>query len=337
VQRVHTVTATAPVRVCDAGGWTDTWFARHGVVCSIAVQPGAHVSIELGDDAGPTVLDLALTGERYDVSTQARHPLLEAAIATGPPLEGRAAVVRVGAAVPSGSGTGTSAAVVVALLCALHAARGESPGPASLAAEAHRVETGLGLQSGVQDQYAAAYGGCNTIRIDSYPNASVEPVDVSTETVRTLDTRLVTVYVGRPQASSRVHDDVIARLEGDERATNAALQPIRDAAGAAAAALRAGDLDAYGAALTANTRAQESLHPELLSGDARALMDLADRHGAAGWKVNGAGGDGGSVTIVGSDTPAARQALTAEIDRVSRWQRLPFRYSSAGAVAQAAS
>ena len=35
--------ATSPVRVCDIGGWTDTWFARHGHVFSIAVQPGVAV------------------------------------------------------------------------------------------------------------------------------------------------------------------------------------------------------------------------------------------------------------------------------------------------------
>ena len=36
----RTVTATAPVRVCDLGGWTDTWFAGHGLVVNVAVAPG---------------------------------------------------------------------------------------------------------------------------------------------------------------------------------------------------------------------------------------------------------------------------------------------------------
>ena len=35
-----TVTATAPVRTCDCGGWTDTWFAQHGAVFHVAVNPG---------------------------------------------------------------------------------------------------------------------------------------------------------------------------------------------------------------------------------------------------------------------------------------------------------
>ena len=37
--------ATAPIRVCDNGGWTDTWVARHGAVFNIAVQPLVHVRL----------------------------------------------------------------------------------------------------------------------------------------------------------------------------------------------------------------------------------------------------------------------------------------------------
>jgi len=33
------INATAPIRICDIGGWTDTWVARRGQVFNIAVQP----------------------------------------------------------------------------------------------------------------------------------------------------------------------------------------------------------------------------------------------------------------------------------------------------------
>ena len=39
------ITALAPVRICDCGGWTDTWFAGHGQVFSIAVSPYVEVQI----------------------------------------------------------------------------------------------------------------------------------------------------------------------------------------------------------------------------------------------------------------------------------------------------
>src|SRR5690349_6967382 len=144
-----TVSATAPVRVCDAGGWTDTWFAGGGLVCSVAVDPGAEVVIELRDEAGPLTLDLAATGEQYALARDAplpgRHPLLEQALAWHPLPEARAARVHIAAAVPPGSGVGTSAAVVVALLAAARASSGETIEPHDLARAAHAVETSLGL------------------------------------------------------------------------------------------------------------------------------------------------------------------------------------------------
>ena len=40
---VTSVAVHVPVRACDVGGWTDTWFAQHGRVCSLAVGPAVTV------------------------------------------------------------------------------------------------------------------------------------------------------------------------------------------------------------------------------------------------------------------------------------------------------
>jgi D-glycero-alpha-D-manno-heptose-7-phosphate kinase len=327
---VTTITATAPVRVCDAGGWTDTWFAARGTVCSIAVEPGARVVLELTDEPEPrpVLLDVELTGERYplDEDGAARHPLLEAAVRRYPLPAGRGATIRVGAAVPPGSGVGTSAAVVVALVHALWSAREATAthDALALAHAAHGIEIGLGLQSGVQDQHASAHGGCNRIDI-AYPHATVERIAVSDDVVAALDARLVTVYLGRPHRSSLVHEQVITTLD------LARLEPLRAAAVNAAGALARGDLDAYGAALRDNTCAQAALHPDLVSTDAHALIEIARRHGAPGWKVNGAGGDGGSTTILAPHDDAARAAMLADIDAVPSWRRLHHRVAAEGA------
>ena len=42
---VVTVRASAPTRMCDNGGWTDTWFAEFGTVFSIAIEPRVHVEV----------------------------------------------------------------------------------------------------------------------------------------------------------------------------------------------------------------------------------------------------------------------------------------------------
>lgn len=40
---LYTLHAQAPIRICDIGGWTDTWFAKYGSIFNIAVSPYAQV------------------------------------------------------------------------------------------------------------------------------------------------------------------------------------------------------------------------------------------------------------------------------------------------------
>ena len=64
-----------------------------------------------------------------------------------------------------------------------------------------------------------------------------------------------------------------------------------------------------------NTDAQAELHPDLVHDDAWGVIEIARAHGAAGWKVNGAGGDGGSITVLASAEPGAKRALVRAITR----------------------
>ena len=62
------INATAPTRICDLGGWTDTWFAGQGYVLNMAVQPCAEVQILVSPRSSrsePIVLHVENYGERY--------------------------------------------------------------------------------------------------------------------------------------------------------------------------------------------------------------------------------------------------------------------------------
>ena len=64
--------------------------------------------------------------------------------------------------------------------------------------------------------------------------------------------------------------------------------------------------------MTENTDAQSRLHPDLVGPQARAAIEVARANGALGWKVNGAGGEGGSIAILcGPDRRAKRELLVA--------------------------
>ena len=80
-------------------------------------------------------------------------------------------------------------------------------------------------------------------------------------------------------------------------------------------AFEAEDLAALGLAMSANTEAQRRLHDDLVCRDADAVIAAARAHGAAGWKVNGAGGVGGSLTLLGAESPDARRAMREAISR----------------------
>lgn len=153
------VVASAPVRTCDCGGWTGTWFARRGAVFHVAVNQGVTVAVSARPaDAGggcPVTLHAENFGERYAFTPGARpfgpHPLLEAAIESVGAPAGMTIDVRVGSVAPPGASAGTSAAVCVALVGALRALAGASLDPDHVARAAHGVEVErLGGESGLQ-------------------------------------------------------------------------------------------------------------------------------------------------------------------------------------------
>ena len=314
------IVATAPVRICDVGGWTDTWFARSGAVFSIAVEPRVEVRVRVDPpgQAEQIVVEAPDLGERAAFSLgdpPGRLSLLEAAITGADVPEGSTLEVTVRAGVPAGSGTGTSAAVVVALLAALDRLTPGVAAPVDLAAAAHRVETdALGQQSGVQDQLASAFGGVNLLEV-RYPEATVHPVAVAPAVTAALEHRLVLVALGHPHRSSAIHDEVIARLT-TTGAGSEALEALRGLARRSAAAVAHGDLEGLGAAMRSSTEAQRALHPALVSAQAQAIVDVAATAGAVGWKVNGAGGDGGSLTLLAGPGSGARERTCAAVTAI---------------------
>ncbi|MHB8897949.1 MAG: GHMP family kinase ATP-binding protein [Thermoguttaceae bacterium] len=318
------INSLAPIRINDLGGWTDTWFARFGKVLNMAVYPFAEVQMRVyarHENRPPITIYAENYGERYTLEgvggTYDRHPLLEAALQfMGIPDE-LALEIDIFCEAPAGASTGTSAAVSVALIGALDLLTPGRLTPHEVARAAHRIETELlHQQCGVQDQLASAYGGVNFIEILEYPHAIVSPLALAPVILWELETRLSLIFLGQSHSSSKVHERVIAELE-DAGPEAEKLRPLRETPTRARDALYAGDFGALGRSMIDNTDAQAALHPDLVSAAHQAVIDVARRHGAVGWKVNGAGGDGGSVTLLGGAEAARNremlEAITAEV------------------------
>jgi len=314
------VNSAAPIRICDNGGWTDTWFAGRGKVFNIAVYPYVEVQMRVCRHVGgPERITIHAEnyGERYTIAepngNYGKHPLLEAAMDLMEIPTDVAIEVSIHSEVPGGASTGTSAAVSVALIGALDTMTPGRMTPGEVAASAHRIETDLlRLQSGIQDQLASAHGGINFIAMHEYPHATVHRVSIPDALWWELESRLSLITLGESHSSSAVHEMVIRDLEqaGPDAAE---LVPLRRAAETSKDALYAGDLDALGRAMIDNTEAQRALHPKLVGSAHQTVIDVAKAHGAVGWKVNGAGGDGGSVTILSGPDRSRKRAMLREI------------------------
>jgi D-glycero-alpha-D-manno-heptose-7-phosphate kinase len=332
------INSRAPIRICDNGGWTDTWFAEYGRIFNIAVAPYAQVQIRVYPRAAhpdQVTIQAENFGDAYTfqpgVSDWGKQPLLEAAITRlGVPKDISIEVALFSEAPPGGS-TGTSAAITVALIGALDALTEDRLSPHEIAIMAQMVETqDLGLQCGVQDQLCAAYGGINDIEMVAYPHVHISQIKLQQPLQWELEERLALIYLGQAHSSSRLHEKVIAELEAAGPDCGQ-LNDLRLTAPKSREALQNGDFEALGNAMIENTEAQRRLHSDLVSPQAEAVIQIAQEYGALGWKVNGAGGDGGSLTLLCGSNRSAKRALLREIEeQISACKVIPIRLDFQG-------
>lgn len=316
------IRAAAPLRINDIGGWTDTWFSGEGKVLNLAVSPPVEVEIRAYPNKRNRKKRILVKAVDYGDSFWMNpeepdyniHPYLQGAINSLRIPKEYELEVRVSACVPAGSSIGTSASVCVALIGAIAALSPQTRSTDEIASLAHRVETEkLGLQSGIQDQICAAYGGVSFIHMYNYPEARVTRLFLPVGLRDELNQRLSLIFLGKAHRSSDIHEDVISTLEVGGPQFKEIIK-MRDLAEKAKDCLNEGDLTSYGKIMIQNNECQRALHPGLISEEADSVIEIARQYNAAGWKVNGAGGKGGSLTILGSRSSNDREAMLREID-----------------------
>ncbi len=296
------ICSRAPVRICDIGGWTDTHYYKHGCVTNFAINLYSYVRIFTNQKN-----TINIHSENLDLNTQIRDyrkieydgvlDLLKAAIKRMEIEQGLDVFVRADA--PPGCGTGTSASVSVALLGALSYLKGNPLLPFQLAKLAHSIETEeLQLESGVQDQYASAYGGICHMEID-YPLVQISQVIAPPELICQLESRWVLVYLGS-RKSSDMHLQVIKKFQEGDPNTVRAHALMKRFSNEMVNAIQKSNIDQIADLMNKNWEAQQLLHDDITNVEIKKLEILAKECGAVGFKVNGAGGGGSAVILAGS-------------------------------------
>jgi D-glycero-alpha-D-manno-heptose-7-phosphate kinase len=313
------------VRLDFAGGWTDVppFSSREGgttVSAAIGLYARAEVS------PGPAGLRLVARdlGEQAEV---ADHTKLER---TGPlallcagvrmlPVGGCA--VQTDSDAPPGSGLGASGALDVALVAALSAARGETPGPREIADLACRLEAvEAGIAGGRQDQFTATFGGFLRLRFHD-PAAEVTPLRLDPEFASELERRTILCYTGASRFSGGTITRVMRAYEHGDSKVTGALGTLRDIGERMAEALEAGDLGAVGELLSENWRCQQALDAAMCTPTMSRLEARMRASGVLGGKAAGSGAGGCMFFLAGPDprpAVAAAQELGMRVLPV-RW------------------
>ena len=304
------VVTRTPLRVSFAGGGTDLadyYRSGEGVVLSSAIQQHVYVTLKRhGELFGePIRLNYSET-EQVKRIDELRNEIARECLrflSVEPPI-----YVSTVADVPSASGLGSSSAFAVGLLNALHVWRGERVSAGQLAEEAAHIEIDvLGHPIGKQDQYAAAFGGCNLLRFLPNGGVSVEPLRSHPRSLDALFDHLLLFFTGQFRRSSVVLDEQRTNTERKRKE----LDQLREHA----LRLQAGLLDGFDAAkfggvLDETWRIKRELASGVTDDAIDAMYDAAMNAGALGGKLCGAGGGGFILFVV---PPSRRDDIRAAL------------------------
>jgi len=219
------IRAKAPLRISFAGGGTDVApFPERegGLVLNATINRYAYGTLRPRRDDQVQV-------ESVDFGETARFGFGDALVFDGKLDLVKAAIRRLGQGedgsgaagfdlflhsnAPPGSGLGSSSTMMVALIGLLKEFRSlplTDYEIAQLAFEVERVD--LGLKGGLQDQYAATFGGFNFLELHG-DHVVVNPLRIPADTIMELEHNLLLAYTGRTRQGDHIIDDQTQRFE----------------------------------------------------------------------------------------------------------------------------
>lgn len=193
---------------------------------------------------------------------------------------------------PAGSGLGSSSALIVALVGLIKEFRNMRLTSYEVAESAFRVERlDLAIQGGLQDQYAASFGGFNFMEFYR-DRVVVNPLRVNPEVLNELEHNLLLCYTGQTRRSDRIIEDQTQRLESGNSETMDALAEQKQLAIDMKSALMRHRLDDFGDLLHSAWESKRHISAKISNPLIDEMYAEARRSGALGGKITGAGGGG---------------------------------------------
>jgi D-glycero-alpha-D-manno-heptose-7-phosphate kinase len=291
------IRAKAPLRVSFAGGGTDVPpfpAMEGGLVLSATINRYAYGALRPRSDGqiGVESVDFGVSvnyDDGHDLAFDGKLDLVKAAIRK----LGRGGYdLFLHSNAPPGSGLGSSSAVMVTLIGLLREFHREPLTDYETAQLAYQLEReDLGIKGGLQDQYAAAFGGFNFIEFEG-DRVIVNPLRISPDVIHELEHNMLLCYTGKTRASDHIIEDQTRRWEGGDEHALGGLRSGKALAVEMKNALLNRRLNEFGDLLGTAWEEKKKLSPRIANEHIDELYETAMEHGALGGKVTGAGGGG---------------------------------------------
>jgi D-glycero-alpha-D-manno-heptose-7-phosphate kinase len=283
------IIAQTPLRVSFFGGGTDFpsfYLSEGGAVLTSAIDKYIFVMIKKRFDQK---LRIGYTRtEMVDSVNEIEHELIrEAFRKTG--ICCGVEVTTMGDIPASGSGLGSSSAVTVGSLHSMYTYLNEIVPAERLAREACEIELDiLGKPIGVQDQYISSLGGFRFIEFSTNGKIESEKINLDPPLRKRLNESLLLFFTG----VTRRADTILDEQKRNINHKGEILREMKSMAYSARDELQKGNLDAIGKLLHESWLLKKQLASQISNDTIDEIYRMAQKAGAIGGKITGAGGGG---------------------------------------------
>jgi D-glycero-alpha-D-manno-heptose-7-phosphate kinase len=342
--RQRVVRSRAPLRLGLAGGGTDVspYCDDHGgLVLNATIDRYCYATIEDGNP-GDVEIQAADIGKAMDLRWSDELPSSDEPVL---PLHasvyrricklfdlGRPGVkLTTVSEAPPGSGLGSSSTLVVALVEAFREFFGLPMGTYDVAQMAYDVERiDCGLAGGRQDQYAATFGGFNSMEFGAGGHVIVSPLRLPAAIVRELEASMVLFQTEVSRSSAGIIERQADHIRAGAADQLAATHDIKAEAVAMRQALVRGDLGQLAQVLDRGWEVKKRLAEGITTDEIDNVFTVARGAGALAGKVSGAGGGGYLMLLC---EPTRRPELLKALAGLEHGRVEPVHFVDDGAVA----
>ena len=282
------ILAKTPFRISFVGGGSDHFnYASQvpGRIICTTIDKFIYVAVNKKHD-DKVRLSYSIT-ENVDNVSQLEHLIIRKTLEYFKIKKG-IEVVTIADIPSSGSGLGSSSALAVGLSQALNKLKKKTIGKKKLSQEASMIEINrCNKPIGMQDHYAAAYGGFNSILFNKNKTVTVAKIKISNSRLQNFKHHLMIFYSG----INRKADKILRKIK-KEKKENINYEKLSELAKNFENELINGDLDNLGHILHENWMLKKKLHKIVSNINLNEIYDNAISAGATGGKLLGAGGGG---------------------------------------------